>query len=121
MVEEYVAGHDENSTPLLYKQLVQDGQILMRVSIMPSNVEELINVSDEVIYDHINNLIEYMRLQTQSLQITPSGNNPRDGWPVIGWTDLYKTNMLATEWWNYVEFRGAPSSIVMTTSIGHSH
>lgn len=114
MIEEYVADYSANSAPMLCKQLTQDGQVLMRVSLTPNNLEELVNVSDETIYQHINNLIDYMKTLSQGLSITPSGNNPRDGWAVIGWSELSRINSLTSEWWNYVEFRDSPGSTFIT-------
>lgn len=117
---EYVAGHSDNGVPGLYKQYSDNDKVLMRSALMPSNLEELSNVSDEVIYTHINNMIEYMKVLSVDMHIIPSGSNPRDGWPVVGWSEIYRINILTTEWWNYVEFREVQGILPMAT-IGHSH
>lgn len=102
---EYVAEYIEGSQPNIYKQLDQNGEILMRSIITFNNVEELSQVSDDVIYQHIENIISYMKYVSLDLKIVPEGTAPRDGWPLMGWANLYRLNSQITEWWNYVEFR----------------
>ena len=92
----------------------------MSAALTPNNIEELSNVSDEIIYDHINNMIEYMKVLSVDMHIIPTGSNPRDGWPVVGWNEIYRINATTTEWWNYVEFRDV-QAIISTTGIGHAH
>lgn len=116
---DYSAGLAEDGTPLLYKRFIDDStnEVLMSAAITPANTEELKSVEDEVIYQHIDNLIEYMKTLSQALKITPSGSNPRDGWAVIGWSQLSTVNSLTSEWWNYVEFRDESETIVIADHI----
>lgn len=119
---DYFAGYSETGMPVLYKRFLDDTtqEVLMQAAILPSNTEELANVEDATIYDHINNLIEYMKTLSQSLYITPSGSNPRDGWAVIGWSELSRLNSLASEWWNYVEFR-EDAATTASIILNHTH
>jgi len=115
---EYVAEHSQG-VPVLYKRLVENEKVLMTAAIMPSNREELKNVSDEVIYSHINNLLEYMKTLSQSLTVTPSGTNPRDGWAIVGWGNLSQVNSLTSQWWEYVEFRDITED--NSGAVAHTH
>ncbi len=102
---EYIARYDGDHLPVLLKALVEDGVEQMTVSLSPHNKDELSNVPETTIRAHIENLIQYMKDTSQGLHITPSGSNPRDGWPVAGWKTLQETNIDTCNWWNYIEFR----------------
>lgn len=105
---EYVCEYIPGTQPALYKQLTDGSEVLMRVALTPSNETELREVSSEIIRQHLDDYITYIRDLASSLYVTPEGYNPREGWPLVGWAKMSDANNQASLWWNYVEFREVP-------------
>jgi hypothetical protein len=102
---EYIARYENGHAPTLLKVLIENGVELMAVSLTPHNRDELSNVPEETIRGHIENLVQYMKDTAQRISMTPTGANPREGWPVVGWKTLQDINVDISNWWNYIEFR----------------
>jgi hypothetical protein len=105
---EYVAIYEVGSEPRLCKKIVISGSDPIYTDIMISNKSELENISDELMYEHIENLVLHIKNLSESIAITPNNMSPTEAWPLNGWHDIAHINDDLTEWWSYVFYRPEP-------------
>jgi hypothetical protein len=105
---EYVAIYEEGILPKLCKKIDIDNLDPIFTEITVSNKSELENVPNEVIQDHLNNLVLFIKYSALSLSITRMEDIPQEGWPLNGWHDLSHTNDSLSEWWNFIYYREEP-------------
>ena len=98
----YEAIHNLPSKPRLCKVVTtpEGQQVLTALSL--SNTEELGHLSEELIWDHMINLVEYLKQASQDLEMVSVGVQPNDGWPVLNWQEIYNTHEEIMSWWVYV-------------------
>ena len=75
------------------------GDTVIDTAITPDNAPEFALVSDELILEHINNLVNYMQAKMPLLAITPISQSPTDTWPLTGFKDVVEAGMLLDKWW----------------------
>jgi hypothetical protein len=105
---EYVAIYEVGSEPRLCKKIVISGSDPIYTDIMISNKSELENISDELIYEHMENLVLHIKNLSESIAITPNNMSPTEAWPLNGWHDISHVNENLTEWWSFVFYRPEP-------------
>jgi len=102
---EYTAEYDEDAKPFLCKKITADGEVI-RTEITIYNKTELNNLTDELIYDHLNNLVLYIKNDLAAqLEVTPYEQIVTDPWPLIKWHDLSHINEEITQWHEFVYYR----------------
>jgi len=114
---EYTAEYDEDVKPFLCKKITL-GEESIRTEISIHNKTELDNLTDEVIYEHLNNLVLYMKNDlTPQLEVTPYLQSVTEPWPLIKWDELLRINDELSEWHQFVYYR---TEIVIEDD-GHQH
>lgn len=102
---EYTAEYDEDTKPFLCKKITVGDEVI-RTEITIHNKKELDNFSDEVIYEHLNNLVFYMKNDiAPQLEIIAYKEPLVEPWPVAKWHDLTHINDEICEWYNFVYYR----------------
>jgi hypothetical protein len=102
---EYTAEYDEDAKPFLCKKITL-GEESIRTEISIHNKTELDNLTDEIIYEHLNNLVLYIKNDlAPQLEITPYGDIVTEPWPLIKWHDLSHINDEITQWHQFVYYR----------------
>ena len=103
----YEARYDGSSEPRIYKVVDVDGTEANHVltAILLENTEEMEHISNDIVWNHIENLVEFMNSKVGSLSITPIGTFSDDGWPVAGWNDIDKLNTKINNWWYFLTRR----------------
>lgn len=102
---EYTAEYDEDTKPFLCKKITV-GTEVVRTEITIHSKTELDNFTDEVIYEHLNNLVLYMKNDlAPQLEVTPYLHTVTEPWPLIKWHELSHINDEVTEWHNFVYYR----------------
>ena len=76
------------------------------------NIEELVHISDEIIYDHMKNILNYMKNYVQECYLTDPGVYPQNGLPVVGWLTVVRLQEEIMDWWQYVEYREEELQII---------
>jgi len=88
----------DNEMPKLCKVLNIDNATF-DTALLPDNKEEFENISDELILEHINNLIDYMKASALTLSVTPVLNEPLESWPLNGYGKIIEAGQLVDKWW----------------------
>jgi len=102
---EYTAEYDEDAKPFLCKKITL-GEESIRTEISIHNKTELDNLTDEIIYEHLNNLVLYIKNDlAPRLEVTPYLQLVTEPWPLIKWHDLSHINDEITEWHQFVYYR----------------
>jgi len=107
----YKTRFDGEHKPLLLK-VVTSGSESVETSINLSNSDETSNLSDDMIWDHMDNLVQYLNHLAGTATLIARGVSPDSGWPVSGWTDMVKTHEEIIQWWVYVTQRDEEVQII---------
>jgi len=88
--------------PTLCKNIsTDDGSQSILTCLTSTNVNELAEFTDDQIWQHMDNLVDYMRQSAQNMTLIPAGSFPRDGLPVVGWSELSQLSEEVYSWWRY--------------------
>jgi hypothetical protein len=102
---EYTAEYDEDAKPFLCKKITVGDEII-RTELTIHNKTEVENLTDEIIYEHLNNLVLYIKNDlSPQLEITAYQTVITEPWPLIKWHELSHINAEITEWYQLVYYR----------------
>jgi hypothetical protein len=102
---EYISEYEQSIKPILCKKISFNDEII-KTEITIHNKTELDNFTDEIIYNHINNLILYIKNDlSPMLEITPQDVSPTDPYPLIHWDDMMALAEEIDSWFWYVYYR----------------
>jgi hypothetical protein len=102
---EYTAEYDEDTKPFLCKKITLPDEVI-KTEITIHNKTELDNFTDEVIYQHLDNLVLYMKNDlSPSLEITAYQVSPTDPYPLIHWDHMTHLAEEIDSWFWYVYYR----------------
>ena len=109
----YETKYDGENEPRICKIVSVDGEpegseVVTNLTL--SNKDELVNVSAEEIWEHMQNMVDYMKVKSSELTLVNPGLYPDEGWPNIGWAGLNSLNEELTQWWLYVSRRDVVES-----------
>lgn len=111
MLVSYETRYNESEYPKLCKVIVS-GDEEVTVSLNLANRDEVPDIPDEVIWKHMSNLVDWMKIAVQSLILVPQGKSPDDGWPVIGWPEISRINEEVVSWWAYITYRDEKVEVI---------
>lgn len=114
----YEAVYDGETKPKLCK-VVSDSSSEEKVytGLSVSNFDETSYLTEELIWEHLNNLIEYIKLLSLELKMVDMGKYPDDGWPIINWVPLSRVQEEIMSWWIYVTQRDEPIETIHNLSV----
>jgi len=102
---EYTAEYNEDVKPFLCKKITLGGESI-NTEITIHNKTELENLTDEVIYEHLDNLVLYIKnYLTPKLELTSYRQPLTTPWPLINWHELSHVNDEISEWHQFVYYR----------------
>ena len=105
----YETRYDGSSVPQICKIVTMNGDDTEVVTVLTlSNLDEIANISSEYIWDHMENIADYMRIKGSEITLVEQQTYPSEGWPAVGWAYLSQINEEITQWWLYVMRRDAP-------------
>lgn len=107
----YETQYDGESKPLLLK-IVTSGSDSVSTSLNLSNTEETAKLSDDMIWDHMRNLVQYLNHLAGTAVLVDQGVTPDSGWPVSGWTEMAKLHEEIVFWWVYVTQRDEEIQVI---------
>lgn len=114
----YESVYDGESKPKLCKVVSgasESEKIYTALSV--SNFDETSHLSEELIWQHLDNLIEYIKVLAQDLKMVELGMYPNDGWPIINWVKLSTVQEEIMSWWIYVTQRDEPVEVIHNLSV----
>lgn len=102
----YVANYEVGNKPYICKVFTASNGEEFHTSLSFANEEERKTFSAELIYEHLNNVLSYIRDESVNLAMIeldePVGSNP---WPIKGWEKLEWANNETILWWNEIYYR----------------
>lgn len=107
----YEARFEEGKTPALCKVVSTDTESVV-TALSLSNTEEVALFSDDLIWEHLRNLVAHLNSLAGSVTIVSQGVMPDSGWPVSGWNDMVKIHEEILQWWIYVTQRDEEIQII---------
>jgi hypothetical protein len=113
----YETRYDGETAPKICKIVSAEGEpsgseIVTNLTL--SNSDEIENVSNEELWEHMNNLVDFLKVKSADLSLVDQSIYPEEGWPAVGWAYLSTLNDEITQWWVYVSRRdSAPETQVL--------
>jgi hypothetical protein len=102
----YVANYESGKKPYICKVITASSGEEFHVALNYSNDSERLEMSSELIYEHLQNCIRYIQDLSQGMAVI-AVDEPVNGepWPLKGWADLEWTNNEINLWWNYIYYK----------------
>lgn len=104
---EYLSVYDGQSRPRATKRITDDSGQSVDTPIAFEFASEVDNFTVEDVYEHLNNLVAYIKDTSQNL--SPIGLDediPEDAWHLKGgWGEIHWANEEAFKWWNHIYYR----------------
>jgi hypothetical protein len=102
----YQANYEPGNKPYICKVFTASNGEEVHTALHFANEDERKNFSPELIYEHLENVIQYIRDESQNLSVIALdenvGSNP---WSIKGWEKLEWANAEAYLWWNDIYYR----------------
>lgn len=118
----YAANYEPVNKPYICKIFTASSGEESHTALSFENEVERINISSELIYEHLDNCIKYMQDRSKEIKIIKLdeavGAQP---WPAIGWNDVLWANNEINFWWGYVYYKEERSSLDIIISDEHIH
>jgi hypothetical protein len=118
----YQASYVVGTRPAIKKVFTASSGEEFSMAINFENTEDKEAVSSELIYEHLNNCVQYIQDKSQDLRVIaldePVGS---EAWPAVGWFELLWANNDLNLWWNYIYFKNEQPNVIMEVTNNHSH
>lgn len=104
---EYVANYyGSEKRPYICKKFVSSSQEESHTAINVGNQEELENLSAELIYEHMQNVIKYLDEKMDFMTLIQLDElSHSEPWPIKGWSEVEWCQNEVALWWNYVYYK----------------
>lgn len=108
---DYKANYEPLKKPYICKVFTASNGEEVHTAMNISNEEEVASFSVELIYEHIENVLQYMRDKSETLTVIQYEEEVNgEPWPVKGWKDMeWAINEIGL-WWSYIYFKERPVS-----------
>lgn len=111
---EYVLYNEPGERPQLQK-VVTVGETSIPTNLNPKNKDELDNIDDAVVTQHMNNLLDYTKSIAQEMEVWPDDEAANHTYPIKGLQEVMESSDEVCQWWAYLwrlsETRGMPIAI----------
>jgi hypothetical protein len=125
---EYIAEYNNEDRPYICKKFVASSSEEVHTSININNTQEREELSAELIYTHMDNVLKYITKTSETIQMIQLNENTGfEPWPLKGWAEIEWAKEECILWWQYIYFKDNPtraSDIVVPVdeeSIVHTH
>lgn len=104
---EYELIYSPGSRPQVSKKFTASSGEVFSVAISFESEEDREALSSEQIYQHLENLLSYIKDKAQDLSVVHEDDEPsNDGWHIKGgWGEMTWANDESLKWWEYVYYR----------------
>lgn len=121
----YEPNYEVGNKPYICKVFTASNGEELHTELTFGNEKEREEFSSELIYQHMNNLIQYIRDESQNLSMIalnePIGNN---AFSIKNWEKLEWAQREIYYWWNYIYFHPespASNQVIITTEHEDDH
>jgi hypothetical protein len=125
---EYIAEYNNEDRPYICKKFVASSSEEVHTSININNSQEREELSAELIYTHMDNVLKYVTKTSETIQmIQLDENTGLEPWPLKGWAEIEWAKEECILWWQYIYFKDNPtraSEVVVPVdeeTIVHTH
>lgn len=103
---EYVLLSELSKKPEILKKITASSGEELTKKVYIFEEEERVNISDAQIYQHIENLLQYIREILQD-EVSPiyKEEQPFGSWPLKNWEKIETSKEEIFAWWEYVYYR----------------
>ena len=102
----YTADYTEGKRPYICKKFVASNGEEIHTALSFANEKERLEMSHEVIFDHVRNLAKFIHDRSKSMAIVEMDEDLNgEGWCIKGWTELAWAAVDADLWWSYAYYR----------------
>lgn len=120
---EYVANfYGADKKPYVCKKFVSSSGEEAHTALTYANEDERKEMSDELIYEHLDNLVKYIQQRSLDLSVIqldePNVDHP---WPVKNWPDIEWAMNEIILWWNYVYYKSPQEAPILYLEHAHDH
>lgn len=114
---EYVAEYNGEEKPYICKKFTASSEEEIHTAINIHNTKEREDLSAELIYNHLNNLLRYVSDTSSSLSMIQIDENVGfQAWPIKNWENIEWAKEEAISWWQYIYFKDAPEKRAVVTT-----
>lgn len=121
MTVEYHPNYEPVNKPYICKVFKSSSGEENHTAINISNEAEKSELSIEIVYAHLNNVLQYIRDRSETLSVIGYDEEVNgEPWAIRGWTDIEWAQNESWLWWNYIYYkeRQEPHSHIYTTPSG---
>ena len=113
----YKANYEPVNRPYICKVVTASSGEEFHTALNYENSTERLEMSAELIYEHLDNCVKYIEDKAKELKIIQLneqvGSEP---WPVVGWNELLWGNNEINLWWSYIYYKTEEESATVTVS-----
>lgn len=125
---EYIANYDETSRPYICKKFTATSSEEVHTAININNTQERDELSAELIYDHMDNVLKYVTDVSKTLELIQLDESTGfESWPIRKWAEIEWAKEECILWWQYIYFKDNPTRAteiqvpVEEISVEHTH
>lgn len=107
---EYIANYDKDSRPYICKKFIASSSEEVHTSININNTQERNELSAELIYDHMDNVIKYVTDVSKTLELIQMNESTGfEPWPIRKWSEIEWAKEECILWWQYIYYKDNPT------------
>jgi hypothetical protein len=119
MTIEYLPNYEPVNKPYICKVFKSSNGEENHTAINISNESEKSELTVEIVYAHLDNVLKYIQDRSKTLSIIQYDEQVNEEpWAIKGWTDIEWAVNETSLWWNYIYYKERPMSNTIYISYG---
>jgi hypothetical protein len=111
----YKANYEPTSRPYICKVLTATSGEEFHTALNYENNTERLEMSAELIYEHLENCITYMEDKSKEIKIIQLDEQVgKEPWPAVGWNELLWANNEINLWWSYIYYKNEEEGVTVS-------
>jgi hypothetical protein len=107
---EYIAEYNDEKRPYICKKFVASSSEEVHTAININNTQERDDLSAELIYNHMENVLKYITDVSKTLELIQLNENTGlEAWPIRKWAEIEWAKEECILWWQYIYFKDDPN------------
>ncbi len=104
---EYIANfYEGEKRPSVCKKFTSSTNEESHTVINVGNEDEISQISAEIIYQHMDNVLRYLDVKMDSMSLVQLNEfNSGEPWPIKGWSEVEWCQNEIILWWNYIYYK----------------
>jgi hypothetical protein len=106
---EYIAEYNGEDRPYICKKFTASSSEEVHTAININNTQERGELSAELIYNHMDNVLKYVTDVSKTLEVIQLNENTGfEAWPIRKWAEVEWAKEECILWWNYIYYKDNP-------------